>query len=123
MQVLGRIFPDQRVRQLPSDSPIITGKGIGGFDVTHPQWRDYAVHRLGPLSNPRLMALYVDGEPRLIISGDDLSFGMLGAPAWSVIGYSPQSARRIMTNIALYAHARRVTASARPRSATAPESN
>lgn len=120
MQVLGRIFPDQRVRQLASDSPIITGKDIGGFDVTHPQWRDYAIRRLGPLSNPRLMAVYIDDEPRLIISGDDLTFGMLGAPAWSVIGYSPDSARKIMTNIALYAHSLQAAAGDPPRSASAP---
>jgi hypothetical protein len=103
LQLIGRIYPEQRVRPLASDSPIITGEGIGGFDVSQTQWRSYAVRLFGPLTNARLMAVYIDDQPRLIISGEDLSFGMLGAPAWSVIGYSPDSARKIMTNLALYA--------------------
>lgn len=103
VNLLAKAFPQHRMQPLASDSAIITGQGLGGFDVSHPNWRDYAIRRLGSLPNPRLMGVYFNDQPRIIVSSDDLSFGMLGAPAWAVIGYSPACARQIMTNIALYA--------------------
>ncbi len=95
--------PGARVRRLPMNSPIYTGAGFGGYDCTDVAYREYYTQRLGDTDRPSLMAVEVDGEPRILISAEDLTTGLLGARVWGVFGYSVDSSRKLMTNIALHA--------------------
>ncbi len=54
-------------------------------------------------TRPRLRAIFVDGEPRVLFSREDISHGLLDQPVWGVAGYSPESARNLLGNILLHA--------------------
>lgn len=93
---------------LTADEPIISGRGIqGGYDNRTPAYRRFAVKTLGATQRPRLGAYFVDSRPAAIISREDLSQGVLGINHWGILGYQPDTARRLMTNIVLWAAQRK----------------
>ena len=47
----------------------------------------------------------IGGHPRIIVSRDDMSNGMLQQPVWGVYGYRADSAQKLLTNIVLQAKA------------------
>jgi len=88
--------------ELASSEPLLNGKGINGaFDNSRVSYRRHAIDSMAVKSRPRLAAFYEGEKPAVIISNEDLSLGMLGVEHWGVLGYSPESSRQIMTNIAL----------------------
>lgn len=99
---MGEIF-GRRLRPISFQSSMITGDGIGGNDVSKVTYRPFTVLRMGEVTAPRLLALTVDEEVRVVISHEDLSKAMLNQPVWGVFGYSPESAHRIMANMVLRA--------------------
>ncbi|HUT02089.1 MAG TPA: DUF4159 domain-containing protein [Phycisphaerae bacterium] len=52
---------------------------------------------------PRLRVVLQGQRLALIHSREDLTFGLLGAPAFKIAGYSADSAEKLMTNILLHA--------------------
>jgi hypothetical protein len=68
---------------------------------------------------PRLLAVSINGQPRIFISGEDLTFAMLNQPKWGVFGYTTDSAQKIMTNMVLNGAGVKAAASA-PAPAPAP---
>ena len=103
MGLLRQAFPRDRLRPISLESSVVTGKGIGGYDVSSVQLRDYAVRLIGNIDTPRLMAIVRNGKPVVLFSGEDLSTGMLGQRAWGVIGYRADTARKIAFNVTRYA--------------------
>lgn len=103
-EMLMKAFPEQRIRPINFQSEVITGDGIGGYDVANINYRNYAVLRMGRLRAPRLLMMEFDGKPQIIISSEDLTEAMINQPVWGVFGYSSESAQKIMTNITLYAN-------------------
>ncbi len=95
--------PDQRLRLVGSTSRVLTGAGIGGYDATRIDYRVFFKQRLGATSRPGLLAITIDGEPRIFVSPEDLSNGMLHQPVWGVFGYDSESATHLATNVALHA--------------------
>ncbi len=93
---------DGRIRPLSHAETIVTGKGIGGFDLTKIQMRPYALLKSGKKDKIEMDALTVNGKPRVLLSQFDLSEGMLNQPVWGVQGYSSKSALEIMSNVILY---------------------
>jgi hypothetical protein len=86
------------------DEPIISGEGLkDGFDNMRVTYRRYAVSAMSLSPRPRLAAFYVNGRPAAIISGEDLTLGMMHVARWGVIGYQPRSATQLMTNLLLAA--------------------
>jgi len=85
--------------------PLITGEGIDrGIDSTRVEYRSFAFETFGSREvTPRLRAIMVEDEPRIIFSRDDISHALLDQPCWGVSGYTPESARDLMTNIMLHA--------------------
>lgn len=102
--MLHKAFPGNPARPINLQSPIITGKEINGFDVSSIHYRNYAVLRMGRLNTPRIQAVNFDGQPRILISPEDMTEAMLNQPVWGVFGYHPQSARDLMTNMVVWAH-------------------
>ncbi len=88
---------------LDTTHPLLTGDGIdGAADASRAVYRPYAVLRLSPGGEPRLLA-FLDGErPAIIFSSEDLSLGMLGVRRWGILGYSTEYARQFMANLALW---------------------
>ncbi|QNN24065.1 DUF4159 domain-containing protein [Planctomycetales bacterium ZRK34] len=107
VDALHQIYPQQRLRPISLKSPIITGQDIGGIDTSTVHYRVYTLLRMGDITMPRLLSFNFDGEPRIIISSEDLSAGMLGQPIWGVFGYSTESAQALITNLTMLANQRR----------------
>lgn len=106
MGMLRQAYPKQRLRPISLESPVITGKGIGGEDASSVRYRLFAQLRMGDVDTPRLLTLNFDGEPRIIVSGEDLSLGMLGTGQWGVFGYDTASSKKLMSNLALWSSKR-----------------
>ncbi len=106
-QMLIEAFPDNRVQRLPATSPVLSGVGIAGFDCTEVDYRMFYKQNLGPMTRPSLQAMLFDGQPRVILSAEDMTAGMVGQPVWGVFGYDSESASQLMTNIAMWANSMR----------------
>ncbi|MBI1375230.1 MAG: DUF4159 domain-containing protein [Phycisphaera sp.] len=104
MMLVAQVFRDDRLRPISIGIPMITGEGFNGYDVTNVHYRRFTLLRQGAgVEAPRLMTVEIDGEPRVIVSLDDLSLACLGVRRWGVDGYATDSARRLLSNIARYA--------------------
>jgi len=98
------LFPGQRLRPVSLQSDLVTGDNISGFDMSKVRYRPYVIFRIGAIDSPRLLTLSLDGEPRILLSNDDMSYGMLRQNAWGVYGYTSDSAYKLMTNFVLSAN-------------------
>ncbi len=112
MGMLRTAYPRQRLRPISLESPVVTGKGIAGQDASSIRYRLFAQLRMGEVDTPRLLSLNFDGQPRIIVSGEDLSMGMLGGGQWGVFGYDTPSARKLMGNLVLWSKDRKAPAPA-----------
>jgi len=83
---------------------------IKGFELDKAYYRRRTVLRMNMTSHAfRLRAMSMDGGARIgaILSREDITGGLAGIEAFSVDGYSPKTAYRIMRNAVLYAAGRR----------------
>jgi hypothetical protein len=103
IQNMAKAFPTERIRPISLNSPMISGQGIGGYDLNKVDYRPYTLLKMGRVDTPRLLAMTLDGEPRIIVSGEDISFAVLNQPRWAVFGYNSASAQKILSNIVLNA--------------------
>ena len=55
------------------------------------------------MGSARLLSINLDGRAALIASHEDLSLGVMGSRRWGVDGYDIDTARRLLTNILLFA--------------------
>lgn len=95
-------------RWLDGLDPILTGQGLeGGADVSRVAYRAYAQLQGAPGDRPNLAAIYVGDRPAVILSPRDLSVGALGTRYFKVNGYAPESARKLLGNIVLWAKQQR----------------
>ncbi len=84
---------------LPTAHPLYraTGEPIERVD-----YRLFARRAVGSANTPRLRGIELDGRLAVIVSNEDLSNGLVGAPVGGVIGYEPADATRLMTAALLY---------------------
>jgi len=93
-----------RAAPLGGDDAIISGAGLeGGQDARTVDYRRFAVLTMNVRHRPRVAAFYINSRPSIIVSQEDLTLGVIGVNQWGIIGYTPESARRLMNNIVLYA--------------------
>jgi hypothetical protein len=118
-EMLKDAYPWEQLKPVPLESPLIRGEPLGGYNLSEVDYRRYTLLRLGRVNSPRLQAVSIDGQPRVLVSDEDLTQALLGQPVWGVFGYSTESARRLLTNIALYAG--RPTPSAEQEGEASPE--
>ncbi len=100
---LAELFDQQAVR-LTSEDAMVSGTGLaGGTDCQRALYRRYSVVTFGTEPRPHLAAfLDKNGRPSVIVSHEDLSLGMLGCRHWDINGYSPETARNLMTNLVIW---------------------
>ena len=99
-----RAFPGHPMRPIPVDHPAVRGVGVmSAFDCSTVDYQPYALLRMGKTNQPRLIGLDVKGEPRVVLSYEDMTTALLDQPVWGVFGYSGDSARRLTANLALWA--------------------
>ena len=88
---------------LSMKSSLIDGRAMaGGYDNRNVRYRRYAPTTKTLGDRPRLAAYYINKRPAVLISREDLSLGMLGVQHWGIIGYEPESARKLVSNILLW---------------------
>jgi hypothetical protein len=88
----------QLKEHLPAASPIYN---LPGGAITEFSYRSYAKQTLGSLRAPMLSAITINGRQAVYFSRLDLSAGIVGQPTDGIIGYSPATATRIMTNLVI----------------------
>ena len=79
---------------------------ISGYAIPKAKYRRATRTILGGESRPMLRAVLIDKRPAVYFSREDLTVGLLGCPASTVYGYSPDGAYEIMRNIVLHAGGR-----------------
>ena len=95
---------DKRMSGIDLDSALMTGKGIdGAYDIKEVKYTPYTVYALKPDAETSLSAFQIDGRPGIIVSELDLSLGAMDVKRWGVLGYHTDTARRLYTNIVLFA--------------------
>ena len=97
-------------RGLVATDVLLAGPAGGGKVAYR---RDLAM-ALGPQRNqPRIQGVSVGGRLVIILSGDDLTGGLVGYPCYKLKGYSPDSAVRLMTNILCHLAGVKLTSSSK----------
>jgi hypothetical protein len=112
-QMLAKAYPKNRLKPVSTQAALITGAGTGGVDCKKVDYRSFAILKMGQINAPRLMGVsFDDVNPRILVSGEDLTSAMLDQPVWGVFGYDNASAQKLMTNIVLYANSHLASAGA-----------
>jgi hypothetical protein len=93
----------QLKKPLPPDDPIFNAAGnqLAGNVIKTFTYRPFARSLLGSVRSPLLCAIRITGRPAVYYSRQDLSAGLVGQPTDGIIGYDPQLASEIMTNLLL----------------------
>ena len=91
------MFGKDSVARLGAASPVYK---MTGMEISSVKYRKGVA---GGSTTPRLRAATVGGRAAVFISGDDLTTGLLGCPAYGCKGYAPDSAVQLVRNIVLYA--------------------
>lgn len=88
-----------------SHHAIITGEGLEGAGrLSTVGYRQYSFEVFGDRETiPRLAGMEHAGRMRIVFSRQDLSHALLDRPAWSISGYTGDSARALLANIIRYA--------------------
>lgn len=96
-----QIFPNEPLRLLDPDHPII--KGEPGFDLSKIEYRP-AVKREHPkLSAPELYGIEVDGRLVIVFSPYGLGCGLEDHKCYNCRGVTPGDSKRVAANIVLHA--------------------
>jgi hypothetical protein len=96
----GDLLDKGRLLDVPQSSPLYRE---GPYDLRAVAYRRGAFEtRPIDARQPRLQAIYVEHLPRIILSLEDISGGLVGYPLYGMRGYRPTSARRLMANLVLH---------------------
>ncbi len=71
-------------------------------DTARAIFRPYALLKEGRMDGPRLLAVMLRGRAAILFSPEDFTSGLLGTNTWGIVGYTPESAEKLVRNILLY---------------------
>jgi len=95
------LVPDGRRGELTQDHAIYLG---GPHKLDRVRYRrEYAATLGSEKTRPHLRVVLSGERPAIIFSREDITSGLLGTPAYRMLGYAPDSAERLMTNILFHA--------------------
>ncbi|MHC4108182.1 MAG: DUF4159 domain-containing protein, partial [Planctomycetota bacterium] len=102
-EACAEIFGDNPVHSMLR-SRVITGAGLpGAARLSRLDYRPFALEVFAAReTTPRLRGMVIEGEPRVLFSREDITHGLLDQPCWGIAGYSPASARALLSNILLH---------------------
>lgn len=97
---LAGIFPEAKDLPMlkPDHAVYSTGQKLTDFE-----YRTFAKKTLVTRKTPRLCGLEKGGKVKVFLSSEDLSVGLVGQSVDGIVGYEPQTASSIMSNVLLYA--------------------
>jgi hypothetical protein len=116
--IFGTDVAAQMNTPLPATAPIynLTGGVIKEFS-----YRPFARSRLGSPHTPLIDAGTVGGRTAIYYSKQDLSAGLVGQPTDGIIGYDPDVATKIMTNLVISGGSGEKASVSAPAAPAAPE--
>jgi hypothetical protein len=97
---LPHAFPKTMTGDLHADDPILAGKGDGMTPVSL-KLRPWRAESDGTTTQP--LQVLREGTGMVILSGADITTGLLGTNTWPVNGYTPQTCYDLVRNIVLSA--------------------
>ncbi len=102
-EACAEIFVDSPVHSMLR-SRVITGAGLpGAARLSRLEYRPFALEVFASReTTPRLRGMVIDGQPRVLFSREDITHGLLDQPCWGIAGYTPDTARALLTNILLH---------------------
>lgn len=104
-QLTSSLLPGGTWEALPLDHPAYADLNAGGGKAVY---RPAAIERVGGRQGPpRLLGYRLAGDIRVVLSGEDLTAGLVGYPHDGIIGYSPETARQLVTGLLRWAHTTR----------------
>jgi hypothetical protein len=96
-----RAFPDSELKRLPANHPIFRGEP--GFRLETVGYKPAALAENPDLSAPELWGLEVDGRLALVYSPYAIGCGLDGHVCYNCRGLLDEDARKLATNVVLYA--------------------
>lgn len=100
-EIVKRAFPKQELKRLPANHPIFRGEP--GFRLETIGYKPAALAEDPELRAPELWGLELDGRLALVYSPYSIGCGLDGHVCYNCRGYLDEDARRLATNIILYA--------------------
>src|SRR5439155_4465867 len=85
---------------LPTDHPLISGRGDGMEQIAKPQVRPYVFLKLGQKFTRPLIVQSAKGA--ILISDLDITSGLLGTNTLGILGYDPAYAQLFIKNAILW---------------------
>lgn len=100
-QMIRQAFPDGELKRLPDDHPIFRGQP--GFRLERVGYKPAALAENPELRRPVLWGLEIEGRLAVVYSPYSIGCGLDGHVCYNCRGYLDEDARRLATNIVLYA--------------------
>src|SRR5262249_8300134 len=86
-ELVAKIIPDKQPVDIPTDHPLLAGKGDGLTQIAKPQVRPYVFKVIGQ-GFPRI-GIIEAGKGAILVSQLDLTSGLLGNKTMGITGYDP----------------------------------
>ncbi|MBI5725078.1 MAG: DUF4159 domain-containing protein [Planctomycetes bacterium] len=99
-ELVAELWGADTLLSMPLASPIYQLKDL---TIDKVKYRKTTRARIGGMTEPRLMAVLAGDRPKVILSAEDLTAGMVGYSSWGLDGYDAVSAFNIVRNIIIYA--------------------
>ncbi|MBI5722754.1 MAG: DUF4159 domain-containing protein [Planctomycetes bacterium] len=116
--LVAELYGADALLPMPLSSPIYQLKDM---TIDKVKYRKTTKARIGGMTEPRLMAVLDGDRPKVILSAEDLTAGMVGYSSWGLDGYDAASAFNILRNTILYAAIDKPATP--PAAQTAPKAN
>ena len=103
MNLIGDVAPGAVLAPIPATSRVHNGTIAGASDTTRVGYRRYYRLKANNTTSPQLQGVMSNGRYTVFFSAEDITSGLLGTNTWGILGYSPESAQALTSNILLYA--------------------
>lgn len=100
-RLCGTLFADQPLKPLPSDHPIFAGKP--GYAIDRVEYRPALAAERGNAGAPELLGITRAGRTLIVYSPFGIGCGLEGHRCYACRGLAEESAKKLATNIVLYA--------------------
>ncbi|MBI5722910.1 MAG: DUF4159 domain-containing protein [Planctomycetes bacterium] len=97
--LIGELWGADSLLPLPLDSPVYQLKDM---TIDKVKYRRATRARISGIKDPRLQAVLAGDRPKVLLSTEDLTGGLIGYSVIGMDGYEPSSAFELMRNICIY---------------------
>jgi hypothetical protein len=104
LRLMKSMFPEAGPEALAADHAVFTGKFAEGKPLGEVRFRKFGTLALGKgVTAAAVDGIQVGGKVRVLFSQWDYSSGLLGTNTWGIVGYAPETADGLASNLVLWA--------------------